>query len=127
MFESGRMMLDGSFSVGSLSLQFLKSPKKTTRSMRGNFNLMFLKCTVLKTQWRGQWFRELLCALPGFRLTFGESLAILLHQRAVSSAWESATMALWRSPVRPRYGPLNVHSVCYPQYSQRDVLCWFYG
>ncbi len=25
--------------------------------------------------------------------------------RAVSSVWESATMALWRSPVRPRYGP----------------------
>jgi DUF971 family protein len=26
-------------------------------------------------------------------------------KRAVSSAWESATMALWRSPVRARYGP----------------------
>jgi DUF971 family protein len=30
---------------------------------------------------------------------------ILTVSRAVSSVWESATMALWRSPVRPRYGP----------------------
>ncbi len=30
---------------------------------------------------------------------------ILVVDRAVSSVWESATMALWRSPVRPRYGP----------------------
>ena len=40
-----------------------------------------------------------------FSLTFGQAIATLFHARAVSSAWESATMALWRSPVRARYGP----------------------
>jgi hypothetical protein len=41
-----------------------------------------------------------------FLVDFAPMLGYILQKmRAVSSVWESATMALWRSPVRPRYGP----------------------
>jgi hypothetical protein len=47
-----------------------------------------------------------------FLFDFALILGYILKERwAVSSAWESATMALWRSPVRARYGPHKGQSI----------------
>ena len=53
-------------------------------------------------------YRKVQGLARNFTLTLPPSLGIFGAQFwAVSSVWESATMALWRSPVRPRYGPLQ--------------------